>query len=207
MHGPTAKGYSSADIARLFEDIEPASCRVIAADPPWLFKSNSAAKPGRNARRHYKCMTLAEIAALPVKDYAADDCVLFLWITGPLLAKGAHLPIMKAWGFKPSGMGFVWIKLNKRAASLFFLESDIFMGGGFTTRKNAEFVVIGKRGRSVRKNAGVREVIVEPLREHSRKPELFYERVEKYADGPRLELFGRTERAGWTVRGDEVGKF
>ena len=81
------------------------------------------------------------------------------------------------------------------------------MGGGFTTRKNAEFVLIGKRGRSVRQDAGVHEVIIEPRRQHSRKPEGFYERVERYTTGPRLELFGRTERAGWTVRGDEVGKF
>lgn len=206
MHETAAEPLTAA-AAALFAGVEKASCRVIAIDPPWLFKSNSAAKPGRNPRRHYECMTLTEIAALPVGDYAAADCALFLWITGPLLATGAHVPIMKAWGFKPSGMGFVWIKLNKRAASLFILKSDLFMGGGLTTRKNAEFVMIGKRGRSVRRSAAVHEVIIEPLREHSRKPELFYERVEQYADGPRLELFGRTERPGWQVRGDEVGKF
>ena len=181
--------------------------RVIVADPPWLFKSNSKAKPGRNAMRHYECMTLSEIAALPVERYAADNAALFLWITGPLLALGAHLPVMKAWGFKPSGMAFNWIKLNPNAASLFFLRSDIATGGGFTTRKGSEFCLIGKRGRSVRIDAGVHEVIVEPRREHSRKPEQFYERVERYADGPRLDLFGRTQRKGWAVRGNESNKF
>lgn len=180
---------------------------IILADPPWRFKSNSDAKPGRNARRHYRTMTLPEIAALPVADYAADDAALFLWITGPLLAIGAHLPIMKAWGFKPSGMGFVWIKLNPKAASLFILTTDLATGGGFTTRKNAEFCLIGKRGRSVRRDAGVHEVIIEPRREHSRKPEAVYERIQRYAAGPYLELFGRQERPNWTVRGDEVGKF
>jgi len=181
--------------------------RVIAADPPWLFKSNSKAKPGRNAMRHYDTMSLGEIAALPVADYVADDAALFLWITGPLLALGAHLPIMKAWGFKPSGMGFVWIKLNPRAASLFILKTDLATGGGFTTRKNAEFVVIGKRGKSVRKDAGVHEVIIEPRRQHSRKPNQFYERVERYSDGPFLELFGRQQREKWTVCGNEKDKF
>jgi|SRR5665213_216261 len=181
--------------------------RVICVDPPWDFKSNSKAEPGRNARRHYACMSQAELAAMPVGDVAANDCALFLWITGPMLAIGAHLPLMKAWGFKPSGMGFVWIKLNPRAASLFMLKSDLAMGGGFTTRKNAEFAIIGKRGRSVRRDAGVHEVIIEPRREHSRKPEQFYDRVERYADGPRLELFARTEREGWTTWGDQVGKF
>lgn len=191
----------------LFDGLPRAHFRCVVSDPPWDFKSNSAAAPGRNARRHYKTMGLPEIEALPVADYVADDSALFLWITGPLLAIGAHLPIMKAWGFKPSGMAFVWIKLIPKATSLFMLQSDLAMGGGFTTRKNAEFVLIGKRGRSVRQDAGVHEVIIEPRRQHSRKPEGFYERVERYTTGPRLELFGRTERAGWTVRGDEVGKF
>jgi N6-adenosine-specific RNA methylase IME4 len=179
---------------------------VIAIDPPWNFKSNSKAKPGRNARRHYATMSLAELAAMPVGDLAATDCALFLWITGPMLAIGAHLPLMKAWGFKPSGMGFVWIKLNPRAESPFGFD-DMAMGGGFTTRKGAEFCLIGKRGRSVRRDAGVHEVIIEPRREHSRKPEQFYERVVRYADGPRLELFSRQQRLGWTVWGDEMDKF
>ena len=181
--------------------------RIIAADCPWTFKSNSVDKPGRNARRHYSCMTLDEISSLPVGNYAADDAALFLWVTGPLLAIGAHLPVMKAWGFKPSGMGFVWIKLNPRAASLFILKTDLSTGGGFTTRKNAEFVVIGKRGRSVRRDAMVHEVIIEARRAHSQKPEMFYERVERYSDGPRLEMFGRQQRRGWTVIGDEKDKF
>lgn len=181
--------------------------RVIAADPPWRFKSNSAAKPGRNAMRHYDCMSMNDIIALPVAELAADDAALKLWITGPLLALGAHLPIMAAWGFKPSGMAYVWIKLNPKAASLFFLSTDLAMGGGFTTRKNAEFCLIGKRGRSVRRHSGVHEVIISPRREHSRKPDEFYQRVEKYAEGPYVELFARQKRAGWTCWGNEADKF
>lgn len=191
----------------LFRGLQKKYYRVIAADPAWDFKSNSKAKPGRNARRHYSCMSLTDIAALPVGDYAADDAVLFLWIPGPFLAVGAHLPIMKAWGFKPSGMGFVWIKLNPRAASLFMLKSDLAMGGGFTTRKGAEFCLLGKRGRSVRKDAGVHEVIIEPRREHSRKPNEAYKRIERYCDGPRVELFSRQDRPGWDTWGFEKGKF
>lgn len=181
--------------------------RVIAADPPWHFKSNSVAKPGRNAIGHYDCMSLADIAALPVADVVADDAILFMWITGPFMAIGAHLPIMKAWGFKPSGMGFVWIKLNPNAASLFILKGDLAMGGGFTTPKNAEFCLIGKRGRSVRQNAGVHEVIIDPRREHSRKPDEFYSRVQTYSEGPYLEMFARQSRPGWDVWGNQTTKF
>jgi N6-adenosine-specific RNA methylase IME4 len=181
--------------------------RVIAADPPWRFKSNSAAKPGRNAMRHYDTMSLVDIAALPVKDLAAKDAALFLWITGPFLAIGAHLPLMQAWGFEPTAMGFVWIKLNPRAPQLFFVERDLATGGGFTTRKNAEFCLIGKRGKSIRQSAGVHEVIIEPRREHSRKPDEFFDRVERYSEGPYLELFARQSRAGWDCFGNESTKY
>lgn len=181
--------------------------RVIAADPPWRFQSNSVDNPGRNALRHYACMALADIIALPVANITARDAVLFLWVPGPFLAIGAHLSIMHAWGFKPSGMGFVWIKLNPKASEESFRQSDLAMGGGFTTRKNAEFCVLGKRGRSVRRDAGVHEVIIARRRQHSRKPMLFYSRVERYSEGPRLDLFARETRTGWDSFGFETSKF
>ena len=179
----------------------------IVADPPWHFKSNSVAAPGRNAMGHYACMSLDDIAALPVEPLLTNDCVLFLWITGPMLVIGAHLPILKAWGFKPSGMGFVWIKVNSRATAPFSIERDLAMGGGFTTRKNAEFCIIGKRGRSVRLDAGVHEVIIAPRREHSRKPDEAFLRIERYCAGPRLDMFARETRSGWTSFGLEATKF
>lgn len=182
--------------------------KFVAADPNWNFKSNSIANPGRNARRHYECMSLGEIARLPVERHAADNALLALWITGPFLAVGAHIPIMRAWGFEPTAMGWVWIKLNPNASPEFFTLRDIFKGGGFTTRKNAEFVIFGKRGRSIRVDAGVSEIIISRRRRHSEKPEEFYKLAERYAgDVPRLELFGRRQRAGWTVRGLESHKF
>lgn len=137
----------------------------------------------------------------------APDAILFLWITGPFMAIGAHLPLMKAWGFKPSGMGFVWIKLNPKASSLFFLKDDLAMGGGFTTRKNAEFCLIGKRGRSVRQSASVHEVIIDRRRQHSRKPDEFFDRVSAYSEGPYLELFARQSRPGWDTWGNQATKF
>jgi N6-adenosine-specific RNA methylase IME4 len=181
--------------------------RIITADPPWNFKSNSLAKPGRNARRHYACMTPVELAEMPIQDRLAADAALFLWITGPFLAIGAHIPLMEAWGFEPSGMAFVWIKLNPNASPQCFSARDLAMGGGFTTRKNAEYCLIGKRGRSVRRSASVHEVIIAPRREHSRKPDAFYDRVIQYSEGPRLELFGRQSRDGFDVWGDQSTLF
>ncbi len=185
----------------------PGGFKVILADPPWNFKSNSLANPGRNARRHYACMSLADIAALPVADITAQDAVLFMWITSPFLVLGAHLPIMKAWGFKPSAVGFVWAKTNKSAHGKFLTRDDFFMGGGFTTRSNTELCLIGSKGRSLRKSASVRELIVAPVSRHSEKPLEAMARIEAYADGPRLEMFSRKSRPGWIAWGKETGKY
>jgi N6-adenosine-specific RNA methylase IME4 len=171
----------------------------VHADPPWRFKSNSLARPGRNAVRHYRCLSLSEIAALPIRDVLARDALVFLWVPGPFLAIGAHVPILQAWGFKPTAMGFVWIKLRA--------NGDVFTGAGLTTRKSCEFVVIGKRGKPRRLAADVREAILSPVRQHSRKPDEVYRRIERYCGGPGLDLFGRESRDGWTVYGDQATKF
>jgi N6-adenosine-specific RNA methylase IME4 len=81
------------------------------------------------------------------------------------------------------------------------------MGTGFSTRKNAEVCWLGHRGRPQRKSKAVRELIVAPRREHSRKPDEIYSRIEALCDGPYLELFARQRWPGWTCFGDESGKF
>jgi N6-adenosine-specific RNA methylase IME4 len=106
-------------------------------------------------------------------------------------------------------MGFVWIKLRPLADPENFKASDLHTGTGFTTRKNAEFILICKRGRSLRRDAGVHEIIVAPRREHSRKPDELHARIERYLghEGPFLELFARQSRPGWTVWGNESELF
>jgi hypothetical protein len=96
---------------------------------------------------------------------------------------------------------------NRNAPELFIQRSDLFMGGGLTTRKNCEFVILGKRGRPERLATDVREVILSRVREPSRKPDEAYSRIERYCTGPRLELFARESRANWTSWGDEAAKF
>ena len=173
---------------------------VVLADPPWLHRSNSLAAPGRNPRRHYSCLTVEQLCTLPLEGRLTRDAILFLCTPGPQLALGRHIPLMKAWGFEPSGIGFVWVKLNLRADPQNFTLADLHMGPGHTTRKNCEFVLIGKRGKSLRKSCS----------EHSRKPEELYQRIEAYVAGeygPYLELFARQRRPGWIAWGDEVDKF
>ena len=179
----------------------------VAADVPARFRSNSEAKPGRNAMRHYTCHSMAAIATFPVADVVARNALLFFWTTSPLLTAGVHIPVIRAWGFEPTAMAFVWVKLNPNAPSLWLRERDLFFGPGLTTRKNAEYVVLGRRGRPERLAKDVFEIILAPRREHSGKPGEFYARVERYCAGPRLDLFGREHREGWAVWGDEASKF
>jgi N6-adenosine-specific RNA methylase IME4 len=183
--------------------------RCVHADPPWSFQNWG--EPGdRSAENHYQTMSINEIARLPVVAHAAPDCHLFLWVTGPMVTIGAHVPLMKRWGFEPSAMAFVWIKLNPswHPCWLGHIDDAIsFMGLGHTTRQNAELCLLGRRGSPVRLSRSVRQIIMAPVREHSRKPEDVYERIEQYCEGPRLDLFGRCSRAGWVVKGDEATKF
>jgi N6-adenosine-specific RNA methylase IME4 len=171
----------------------------------------TAAGEARAPERHYNTMSLRDIARLDVVSHAAEDSYLFFWVTGPFLAAGAHVPIMRGWGFEPVSLAFVWMKLNRdwHPRWLTYIESAMwFTGMWYTTRQNAEFVVLGRRGDPPpRLKKNIHQIICAPVREHSRKPDLVYERIEAYADGPYLELFGRQSRPGWTVLGDERDKF
>ena len=179
----------------------------VLADVPARFRSNSETKPGRNAMRHYTCHSMATIATLPVREVVAGNSFLFFLTTGPLISIGAHIPVMRAWGFEPSAKAFVWVKLNPKASPAQFTERDLFFGPGLTTRKNAEYVVLGRRGRPERLAKDVFEIIVAPRREHSRKPADVYRRIERYCGGPRLDLFPREHHEHWIPYGDEAGKF
>lgn len=178
----------------------PGGFCCIYADPAWQFKGGTKGRP-----QHYPRMTLAQIKALPVASVAAPDCWLFIWTTGPHLEQA--FGVIRAWGFKYSGMGFTWVKLNLLASSLFFTVRDFFTGGGYTTRKNAEFCLLARRGRPKRLSKKVRELIITCRREHSRKPDEAYERIEEFCAGPYLELNARTQRRGWVAWGNETDKF
>lgn len=183
---------------------------VILADPPWSFKSWS--DKGKNrapdamvrqkglAERHYKTMNKSDIhGLLPSLDYPiAEDAALFLWAVDCMLPQA--LETMEAWGFSYKTVAFTWVKQNRVAPGN-------SIGLGYWTRGNPEMCLLGTRGKPKRKSAAVRQLIEAPRREHSRKPDEVYERIESLVDGPYLELFARTERPGWTAWGNETRKF
>lgn len=188
---------------------------AIVADPPWHFRARTALQMSnwtsrRDAERHYDVMGVDDIKALPVRDLAAKDCHLFLWATGPCLPQAFE--VMTAWGFRYSAVAFTWVKLkaSHNPNQLRVLPSaagDFHTGLGLTTRKNCEFVLLGRRGNCKRVSKAVRELIIAPRREHSRKPDECYNRVREYCAGPYLELFSRQIRPGFDAWGDQVGMF
>ena len=185
--------------------------RAIAIDPPWAFSGGMKGRP-----QHYGRMSDREIADLPVADLAhPDGCFLFLWTTSPKAYRppGSAIrldpaEIARAWGFRWSSRAFVWVKTGRGEQDGMFVYRDgLSTGHGFTTRKGAEDVLLFRRGRPKRLDAGVHEVIHAPVREHSRKPDEFYRRVERFCPGPRLEIFARESRPGWDTFGNEATKF
>ena len=170
---------------------------LILADPPWHFRLRSAKGEGKSPQRHYRTMTLPDIQALPVADLAARDCALVMWATSPLLPEA--METLACWGFAYKATG-VWAKQSSTGRRWQF-------GTGYGYRSAAEFWLLGTRGAPKRISRSIRNLIVAPVREHSRKPDQMHADLEALFPGPRLELFGREAREGWTVRGNEVGKF
>ncbi len=170
--------------------------KIIYADPPWRFKVYSQKGLGRSAERYYPTMSIEDIQALPVGELADSDCVLFLWTTLPFLKD--CFSVISAWGFEYKTVAFVWIKLNRKADSLFW-------GMGHWTRSNAELCVLAVKGHPKRISAGVHQVVISRIEEHSKKPNEVRDRiVALMGDLPRVELFARQRTEGWDVWGNEV---
>jgi N6-adenosine-specific RNA methylase IME4 len=172
---------------------------AIYADPPWTFATYSDKGKGRSAEQHYRCLSLADIKALPVADLAEDDAVLLLWITDPLLPRAFE--VMEAWGFRYSTVAFYWVKLTQDG-------SKPAIGTGYWTRANPEQCLLGVRGHPKRLARNVPKVIMSPRREHSRKPDEARQRIMRLVPGPYVELFARERAENWSVAlSDEPERF
>jgi N6-adenosine-specific RNA methylase IME4 len=183
-----------------FDELPRNHFGCILADPPWRFRTWSETNQAKSASRHYDLMHDNEIAALPVADLSADNSVLLMWAINPMLPHALRL--IDAWGFQFKTVAFTWAKRSPT-------DKSWHMGLGYWTRQNTEQCLLAVRGKPKRSPGatGVQQLLVTPRREHSRKPEEQYERIEKLVAGPRIELFARTEREGWLAWGNESDKF
>ena len=174
--------------------------RCIVADPPWPYgKWGTASEAGRYKGNQffsqrpmaYQTMTVQEIAALPIAGCAGDDCDLYLWTTQKYLPDA--FSVMQAWGFRYC-QTLTWCKAPR----------GLGQGGLFCP--TTEFLLLGRKGRMPKGKRRIDSTWwqMTRTRNHSQKPEAFQDMIETVSDGPRLELFARRARPGWTVWGNEV---
>lgn len=170
---------------------------TILADPPWQFQNRTGKMAPEHKRlSRYPTLTLDEIKAIPVAAIAAPASHLYLWVPNALLAEG--LAVLEAWGFTYKS-NLVWHKIRKDGG-------PDGRGVGFYFRNVTELVLFGVRGSLRTLPPGRRQVnfLATQKREHSRKPDEFYDIVESCSPGPYLELFARHHREGWEHWGNEV---
>ena len=189
----------------MFENLPKEHFGAILADPPWRFLSWSDRGKDRAAENHYKVMALSVLETLPIERLAKTDCVLFLWATWPLLQDA--LSLITWWGFQYKTCAFCWTKADNTQPHFFTAELNAEMKLGYWTRANSEVCLLATRGKPKRRNADVRQAIIAPSRQHSRKPDGIHKRIERLVTGPYLERFARQKRHGWTTWGDQTDKF
>ena len=171
---------------------------TILADPPWRFlNSTGKVAPEHKRLARYPTMTLQDIKELPVPMFSADTSHLYLWVPNALLPDG--LEVMEAWGFHYKA-NLIWHKIRKDGG-------PDGRGVGFYFRNVTEIILFGTRGKNARTlQPGRTQVnfLATQKREHSRKPDEIFPIIEACSPGPRLELFAREKRKGWTVWGNQA---
>lgn len=156
--------------------------QVVVADPPWRYESGNDLP--------YPTLSIEEIKGLPVRNLADENAILWLWTTN------AHLrvafEVVESWGFGYKTL-LTWVKDR--------------MGTGEWLRGKTEHCLLGARGNPVFLHGSDTTALEAARRQHSRKPEEFYELVERVCPGSRVDLFSRQQREGWCVYGDQTKQF
>lgn len=170
---------------------------TILADPPWRFQNRTGkVAPEHKRLGRYATMSLDEIKNLPVKDAAAENAHLYLWVPNALLPEG--LEVMESWGFRYVS-NIVWAKRRKDGG-------PDGRGVGFYFRNVSELLLFGVKGhmRTLAPGRSQVNMIETRKREHSRKPDEQYDIIESCSPGPYLEMFARYPREHWSAWGNEA---
>jgi N6-adenosine-specific RNA methylase IME4 len=177
--------------------LPPGKFAILLADPPWQYQFNPT-DAARAIENHYPTLTADEIACFedadkrPVADLAADDAVLFLWATNPKVAEA--LTVIEGWGFTYT-TNLVWVKDR--------------IGMGYWARQRHELLLVATRGEMSPPPESLRpdSVIEAPRTKHSEKPPAVHEFIDAiWPDAPKVEVFGRSARDGWSVFGNQVAE-
>jgi len=203
-HAPQVAQVSWRDLRKDLQEkqdieIEPlpkGKYNIIYADPPWKYFDAG----WKNQSQHYETLDFATIRdRIPINEICDENCILFLWITDPMLIKIKEL--LSEWGFSYSTVGFYWIKKTK--------GDKWFFGLGNWTRANPEICIIATKGSVERVDSSIPKLVISEIQEHSKKPDEVREKiVHLVGDLPRIELFarptGHPSEKGWEFWGAEV---
>lgn len=166
---------------------------VVSVDPPWPYEGETEKittydPNGRRVANPYPEMSIEAIKSIELP--VLDDSIVFLWTTHKFIKNA--FDILQSWGFEYKAT-MVWDKEK--------------IGMGAWLRMQCEFCLVGIKGKPYWENTIYRDIIREPRREHSRKPDAFFEMVENITKGRRLEYFSREKRNNWEVFGNDTDKF
>lgn len=161
---------------------------VIYIDPPWKFETFSENGMDRSADNHYPTMSMQSLSQLAMP--AANDCIMFMWATVPMMPEAIDL--LTDWGFTYKSH-IAWVKDR--------------IGTGYWTRNKHELLLIATKGNVPAPAMGMQppSVIELPVGRHSEKPEFFADMITSlYPTTPKVEIFARIGRAGWDSIGNEA---
>lgn len=167
--------------------------RCLVVDPPWPMKKIDRDVRPNQVGFDYPTMSEEELFDWPDAMNRADEqCHLWLWTTQKFLPTAFRCS--RQWGFDYL-CTFVWHK-----------------PGGFQPvglpQYNCEFVLLcRKNGLEFLDTKDFKTCFEAPRREHSRKPDEFYDLVRRVSPETRLDMFSREKRDGFDQYGNEVGKF
>lgn len=195
----------------------------ILADPPWSYDGKVPSRGKPNAFNRYSVMITDDICGMihveaggewAIAGYGvADTAILWLWVTNPFLVNGDGPRVCRAWGFEPKQL-ITWVKGRLEVVYPADVESEdptaklvLNIGMGRPTRNCTEHIIVATRGKvsSLITDKGVANMFLSSRGEHSVKPDLVYEIIERIqGEGPRLELFSRRRRPGWDSMGNQL---
>lgn len=187
---------------------------LIYADCAWQYKDNKGNDPAMGGIT-YDVMSLEDLKSLPIKQISNKNSVVLMWATMPLLQE--CLDVMKSWGFTYITCFFTWVKLNPNATLTeipikgkkqpnILIDGGIYSGLGSHSCGNAELVLLGKKGKGLKRyDKSVKQIQIHPRSRHSQKPKLHSE-IERIwgTDIKRCELFARDITSGWDCFGNEL---
>jgi N6-adenosine-specific RNA methylase IME4 len=170
---------------------------IFYLDPPWSYNSKAYHKGKFRGGPcgHYSLLSLKDLAGLNLAYHSADNSIMFLWATWPMLKD--QIALMESWGWEYRTMAFIWTKLNKT-------KNSLFMGPGYYTRANTEPCLLGVRGECIHPEShSVLQPVITRIGRHSEKPEEVRSRIELLYPQleNRIELFATRRAEGWDTFG------